>query len=70
MIDLRAARFHRGLDLAAAAAQLDISVSYLSMIERRLAVPAAPIAKRIADFYGNTVAEIWPAPAPNTSVVS
>ena len=62
MIDLRQARFHRGLDLAAVADALDISVSYLSMIERRKAVPAAPIAKRIADFYGHDVAEIWPHP--------
>jgi transcriptional regulator with XRE-family HTH domain len=49
MIDLRLARFHRGLDLATVAAELQISRSYLSLIERRLAVPAAPIAKRIAE---------------------
>ncbi len=64
MIDLRLARFHKGLDLATAATALDISVSYLSLIERRRAVPAAPIAKRIADFYGHDVADVWPDRVP------
>lgn len=60
MIDLRLARFHKGLNLASAAGEFDISASYLSLIERRKAIPSAPIAKRIADFYGHAVADVWP----------
>lgn len=60
MTDLRLARFHKGLDLAEAAAELQISVSYLSLIERRKAIPRASIAQRIADFYGVTIMDTWP----------
>ena len=67
MIDLRLARFHRGLDLTCAAEQLGISASYLSLIERRKATPRAAIAKRVADFYGCTVAEIWPHLEPTAA---
>ncbi len=67
MIDLRLARFHRGLDLACAADELGISASYLSLIERRKATPRASIAKKVADFYGHEVAEIWPDLASSTA---
>jgi transcriptional regulator with XRE-family HTH domain len=65
MIDLRLARFHKGLSLAGAATAIGISDSYLSLIERRRAIPAAPIAKRVAEFYGHDVADVWPATTPD-----
>lgn len=67
MIDLRLTRFHRGLDLDRAAEELGISASYLSLIERRKAIPRAAIAKTIADYYGYSVAEIWPNLEPTVA---
>lgn len=62
-IDLRRIRFERGLLLRDVAEAVDISATYLSLIERREVTPRGPIAARIAEFYALQVAEIWPPEA-------
>jgi transcriptional regulator with XRE-family HTH domain len=61
-VDIRSARRNRGLTLKHVADELEITKSALSLIERGLRVPMAPIAFKIASFYGYQVTDIWPEP--------
>lgn len=58
-MNLRAERLNRGLTVAAAALQIGVSRGTLQKAEAGL-MPSAPLAKKIADFYGAKVTEIWP----------
>jgi transcriptional regulator with XRE-family HTH domain len=57
---LRQMRRNRGLLLSEVAEHVDITTSYLSLIERGERVPSPPVAKRLADFYGHVVTDLWP----------
>ena len=61
---------NRGLTLADVAEAAKISESGLSMIERGLREPTAPVAFRLASFYGFKVTEIWPSSEPSEGVAA
>jgi transcriptional regulator with XRE-family HTH domain len=56
---LRGARLNRGLSLRAAAKEIGVDMHALWRAEHG-AVPNPASAKKIADFYGAQVTEIWP----------
>ena len=58
--DLKATRLNMGLSVAAAAEAMGVARRTLVDVERdgRMPVPAA--AKRIADFFGVQVTDLWP----------
>jgi transcriptional regulator with XRE-family HTH domain len=60
MIDLRSERQNRGLTLREAAKEMDVDFTALQRAERG-ARPYPANAKKIADFYGVSVTDIWPA---------
>ena len=57
---LKEARLDRGLSITAAARQIKVPAETLSRAERGESVPRPSTAKRICDFFGFTVTEIWP----------
>jgi transcriptional regulator with XRE-family HTH domain len=67
--DLRDLRRNRGLRLDDVAEKTGISKSYLSLLERGLREPTPVIAKKLGDFYGFKVTDVWPvdSPTPATS---
>lgn len=62
-IDIRSLRRNRGLLLKEVADVVEVTESAMSMYERGERTPNNRIAKRIADFYGYTVTDLWPDPA-------
>lgn len=56
---LRAARKGLGLDVPSLAAQVGVSASFLYKIEQGERNPGIEDAKRIADFLGSTVDELF-----------
>jgi len=63
--NLKAFRKKEGLTQKEVADILDISVDYLSMLERGVRTPGFNLAKKIADMYGTTVDEIFFDYAPD-----
>lgn len=62
-VDLRTLRRDRGLTLETASGHMGISKQALSLIERGEVTPTAPVAFRVAAFYGLRVSDVWPTPA-------
>lgn len=58
---LRDMRRDRGLTLEQAATQMGISRAALSLIELGRVRPTAPVAFRVAGFYGLRVSDVWPS---------
>lgn len=58
--NLRDMRRDRGLTVEQAATEMGISKQALSTIELGR-VPTAPVAFRVAGFYGLRVTEVWPS---------
>jgi transcriptional regulator with XRE-family HTH domain len=63
-MNLRAERLNRGLTIRALAERLDVSAGTIRAAERGESVHPAN-AKRIADYYGVKVTDIWPVPDPD-----
>lgn len=59
VIDLKAERLNRGLSLNALSAEVGLPKSTLARIEGGIP-PRPETAKKIADFYGVKVTDIWP----------
>jgi transcriptional regulator with XRE-family HTH domain len=59
-INLKAERLNRGLSLTAAAEQIEVPLNVLSRAEAGEGQPHPANAKKIADFYGHKVTDIWP----------
>ncbi len=59
---LVALRVNRGLSVPAAAARAGVATGTLRRAERGLSIRPGP-AKRIADFYGRKVTDLWPVEA-------
>jgi transcriptional regulator with XRE-family HTH domain len=57
---LKAERLNRGLSLSAAADEIGVPLNVLSRAEAGEGMPHPSNAKRIADFYGCQVTDIWP----------
>lgn len=57
--NLKVFRERKGLTQKEAAELLNISVDYLSMLERGTRTPGFNLAKRIADMYDTTIDEIF-----------
>lgn len=57
--NLRAERLNRGLSTRAAAEEIGVSQAIILRAEEGLGVRPSH-AKRIADFYGVLVTDIWP----------
>lgn len=53
---LRAIRQDRGLSLRTVAQAVPVSPSYLSQCERGLSMPSPSLRRRLAHFYGTTMA--------------
>jgi transcriptional regulator with XRE-family HTH domain len=53
-------RLERGLTLNAAAAQIGVSPDVLRRAELGEVTPHPGNAKKIADFYGHRVTDLWP----------
>lgn len=62
IVDLRSMRRDRGLTLEIASGHMGISKQALSLIERGEVNPTAPVAFRVAAFYGLRVSDVWPTP--------
>jgi transcriptional regulator with XRE-family HTH domain len=60
VIDLTAERLNQGLSLTAAAEKIGVPSNVLSRAESNEGRPHPANAKRIADFYGFKVTDIWP----------
>jgi putative transcriptional regulator len=58
-VNLRALRRDRGLTLERASEQMGISRAALSLIELGKVTPTAPVAFRVAAFYGLRVSDVW-----------
>lgn len=56
-------RINRGLTISEVAETCDVARSTLVKAEGG-EMPQPPQAKRIADFYGVRVTDIWPVPEP------
>lgn len=54
----KALRYERGLTITDVAKGAQISRPTVYALEQSDAVPSAPVAKALADFYGVTVAEL------------
>ena len=61
-MNLRAERLNRGLSTRDAAEQIGVSQAVLLRAEEGLGVRPAH-AKRIADFFGVLVTDLWPVPS-------
>jgi ribosome-binding protein aMBF1 (putative translation factor) len=59
-LSLKGDRLDRGLSLEAAAQEIDVPLNVLSRAESGEGMPHPANAKKIADFYGYKVTEIWP----------
>lgn len=62
-VDLVAERLNRGLSIRGAAEQIEVGVNVLRAAEAGGSVHPGN-AKRIADFYGHKVTDIWPVETP------
>lgn len=62
MIHLVEQRINRGLSLRDAAAAIGVSANILQRAENGGPRPHPRHAKRVADFYGVQVTDIWPVP--------
>jgi ribosome-binding protein aMBF1 (putative translation factor) len=60
VISLKAERLNRGLSLTAAADEIDVPLNVLARAESGEGMPHPANAKKIADFYGYKVTEVWP----------
>lgn len=63
-INLRAERMNRGLSAAVAAGEMGIEKQTLLNAETGTS-PRPENAKKIADFYGYRVTDIWPITEPS-----
>lgn len=63
-MNLKAERLNRGLSRAELGARVGLSREGVRRIEQGNQ-PQAATAKRIADFYGVRVTDIWPVDDPN-----
>jgi transcriptional regulator with XRE-family HTH domain len=61
--DLRRARRDRGLTVGDVARGADVDLRVVSRAERGIE-PREANAKRIADFWGVAVSDLWPEPNP------
>lgn len=61
--DLKAARLNKGLSVRQLAAEIKVSAASVARAEAGESIHPAN-AKRIADFYGKSVTEIWPVKEP------
>lgn len=59
-INLRAERLNKGLSAEAAAREMGVTAATLLNAEIRAFTPRPASAKKIADFYGYKVTDIWP----------
>lgn len=64
MMSLRAERLNRGLSTRVASERIGISRQTLEDAEHGRRRPRPAAAKRIADFYGVLVTDIWPVEDP------
>ena len=65
-MNLRAERLNRGFSTRDAAEKIGVSQAILLRAEDGLGVRPAH-AKKIADFYGVKVTDIWPVAAPEAA---
>jgi quercetin dioxygenase-like cupin family protein/DNA-binding XRE family transcriptional regulator len=63
---LRQARTKRGMTIRRAAQSAGLSASYLSLVERGLAVPSVSVLQRVTSTYGGTLLEFFGSPATST----
>jgi transcriptional regulator with XRE-family HTH domain len=63
-VNLRAARLNRGLSVREAAKEIGVKPSTLRRAEHGDGVHPGT-AKKIADYYGVRVTDIWPLPDPD-----
>lgn len=64
--NLRRARRERGLSLRDVAPVIGMSISYMSDLERGIkADPSLAVARKLADFYGMTLDDLFPEEASN-----
>lgn len=54
-MELRTFREKRGASLDDAAKQIGVTVGYLSLVERGLKLPSAPVMRRIQEWSGKRV---------------
>lgn len=59
-VSLKGERLDRGLSLIAAADEIGVPLNVLSRAESGEGMPHPANAKKIADFYGFKVTEVWP----------
>jgi transcriptional regulator with XRE-family HTH domain len=59
-VSLKAERLNRGLSLVDAADEAEVPLNVLARAESGDGQPHPSNAKRIADFYGYKVTDIWP----------
>lgn len=62
--DIRELRLNRGLTVPVAAKEMGLSVTTLSRAENTGIRPHPGNAKKIADFYGFQVTDLWPLEVP------
>lgn len=58
--ELRRWRLNRGLSIRHAAREMGVDPDALARAERGEGVPHPRNAKKIADFYGHQVTDLWP----------
>ena len=63
-MNLKAERLNRGLSLRTASQRMGIPSYILRDAENKGTVPRPEAAKKIADFYGYLVTDIWPVEPP------
>lgn len=59
-MNFRAERLNAGVTLSERALKMGVTRRTLQVLEKTGRMPSAPVAKRIADFYGVEVTELWP----------
>ena len=64
-VNLKALRLDRGLSARAAAGEIGLEQQTLLNAEKGAFTPRPENAKKIADFYGLKVTEIWPVEKPS-----
>lgn len=64
--DLKSERLNKGLSVRQLAAEIKVSAASVARAEAGESIHPAN-AKRLADFYGKSVTDIWPVDSPKAA---
>lgn len=68
MKGLKKARLETGLTMKEISKKLDITENYLYMLETGVRTPSLSLSKKISEFYGKSIDELFFANKPNDTL--